>query len=867
MRADLPTFTLPEENSSSLSDDDRDHASAPLDQISLLNAGVSDDWDSVSLNDGAFVHPVPITPSYAVATGEIAISYGGQQYAIPWGNSVSVSNFYIRDLASGSIEQVQKDVAAELFGASKAYSLLNNYYDHLNVLSSINDWLAVYNSVASVLGWQIVADLVAKASGVFLGSIINPTDPEQALGDAFIGALKGVRLDQANLAAGALVLADAAGGLHIANHSYQDIESAIFINHNFPIPLDVIQTTADQTLTSLATGAEAATAIGQLGNSNQSWWDTTFDYFKNFYNSLVAALTDNATGAIKTVVDITSGVNAITDGISTVSSEASYFHNLLTALTTNKAFPQLTAQGIQTLESQMTGASYILPSNSGTPATYSIVPGTASITENGGTLYLHVTRTGTAAQLAQAVTVDAYTLQNFNGNGEFNKNPVTGASGNYYYQGLDDQFGNNKFTFASGVATITVPITINDLHLSSGSETFGVEIVSTGGTFLQGSSFTIYNTDTTETYGLTANALFATESGPPLTFTLTRNGNGAQETVYVSTVDNLGVSNPNDFYYTSLNHFAVTFLAGASSVTVAVAPKDVHLTSGSETFNLVVQKNSTDSTTNASTYLSSVPFTITDNDTDPQALAGNISGTVTRTGITTINRADVNLVSGADLRNSGSLTIGTDGFVTADTNAANRIDNLAGATLTVQASSSIEVETFNNDGRLVASPGSGNTVIFGGLWFPASGNPFGSVFNDTGAGKIEVDSGTLQLDGSGSITASAFSVASGATLLLSGGGVLNITSGTFNVVGTTAFGDQTTSSNVVFASGTTIDSGGVWSVVNGIVDLSSALISGAFPSFSLGARANVTFGSTPISVANFSIASGAVRTKCKSSAY
>lgn len=123
-------------------------------------------------------------------------------------------------------------------------------------------------------------------------------------------------------------------------------------------------------------------------------------------------------------------------------------------------------------------------------SSYTITPNTPQINENAGAAAFTITRTNTS----QAVTVYVSTVHD--------QNPPQNPNGDYYYKGLLNQ----PITFAAGVATAQVQLTINDLHLASGSETFRliVQQHSTDpvATTLASDTFTIVNNDA----GIVANA-------------------------------------------------------------------------------------------------------------------------------------------------------------------------------------------------------------------------------------------------------------------------------------------------------------------------------------------------------------------------
>src|SRR6185437_5047933 len=113
------------------------------------------------------------------------------------------------------------------------------------------------------------------------------------------------------------------------------------------------------------------------------------------------------------------------------------------------------------------------------------------------------------------------------------------------------------------------------------------------------------------TYSISPTSPSISENAGSETFTVTRSNTSQSATVYVSTVQDQGSSNTNNEFYNGLSNDQITFAAGQASVQVPLTINDAHLTSGSETFRLIVQQNPTDPVT---TSLASDNFTILNND-------------------------------------------------------------------------------------------------------------------------------------------------------------------------------------------------------------------------------------------------------------
>src|SRR6185436_6122194 len=105
----------------------------------------------------------------------------------------------------------------------------------------------------------------------------------------------------------------------------------------------------------------------------------------------------------------------------------------------------------------------------------------------------------------------------------------------------------------------------------------------------------------------TPNPATVSESAGTLTFTITRSGGTPAEAIYASTLQSEGYVNNSD--YTGILNQAVTFTSGQLTRTVAVTILNDSTVESSETFALIVQRNSTDPNT---TYLAKRTFTISD---------------------------------------------------------------------------------------------------------------------------------------------------------------------------------------------------------------------------------------------------------------
>ncbi len=125
------------------------------------------------------------------------------------------------------------------------------------------------------------------------------------------------------------------------------------------------------------------------------------------------------------------------------------------------------------------------------------------------------------------------------------------------------------------------------------------------------------------THSISPNPTSANENAGTLTFTVSRLNNSTAETLYASTVQDQGYANNGNFV--GLSNQTISFAVGQSTAQVSVTINDLGLTSGSETYHLVLQQSPSDPVTS---YLAADAFTIVNNDpAKPVASNDSYNGT------------------------------------------------------------------------------------------------------------------------------------------------------------------------------------------------------------------------------------------------
>jgi Domain of unknown function (DUF1906)/Calx-beta domain/RTX calcium-binding nonapeptide repeat (4 copies) len=282
--------------------------------------------------------------------------------------------------------------------------------------------------------------------------------------------------------------------------------------------------------------------------------------------------------------------------------------------------------------------------------TYSISPGSTTVNESAGTVTFTVTRSGGTP--AETLFVSTET-----GEGSANNGDYTGKL-------------NEQLAFTSGQTSKTVTVSITNDSVAESSETFGLLVQRNSGdpasTFLAKSTFTIADDDTaaTTTYSISPSSTTVNENAGTVTFTVTRSGATPAETLFVSTETGEGSANNGD--YTGKLNEQLAFTSGQTSKTVTVAITNDSVAESSETFGLLVQRNSGDP---ASTFLAKSTFTIADDDTAATTSysiapgsttvnenAGSVTFTVTRSGPTPAETLFVSTETGEGSANNGDYT-------------------------------------------------------------------------------------------------------------------------------------------------------------------------------------------------------------------
>ncbi len=288
----------------------------------------------------------------------------------------------------------------------------------------------------------------------------------------------------------------------------------------------------------------------------------------------------------------------------------------------------------------------VVPTVQFSSATYSTPEGDAD-----HTAIITVTRSGPAAALATGTSTVLISTSA--------GTATAGTSGSADYVGITNQL----VTFGPGQTSKDVPITIRGDFTVESNETVVLTLSSPTGAVLGTSTavLTIVNDDVPGSIRFDQGTYTVTEGTGPATITLRRTGGLAANTVaFVSTTTGGTATAGAD--YTAFTNRAVTFAAGATTVTFTVTIADDSLVEPSETVNLRIASVSPGATTGSP---STAVLTILSNDVSGTVQFSQAAYEVTEgapTATVTVNRTGTTAGATIDYRvvpsNQGTATGG-----------------------------------------------------------------------------------------------------------------------------------------------------------------------------------------------------------------
>ena len=297
-----------------------------------------------------------------------------------------------------------------------------------------------------------------------------------------------------------------------------------------------------------------------------------------------------------------------------------------------------------------------------------------------------------------------------------------------------------------------------------------------------------------------------------MTFTVTRSGGTPAETVFASTTTAEGFANSNDFI--ALADQAIAFAAGELTKTVTVSITNDTIVEGTETFGLVVQRNTTDPD---ATFLTKSTFTVLDNDS---------SGPDTTAPL---------FVSSSPLDNASGIAINANIVLTFNeavkAGTGNfKLINLANGTFvniavtdTSQVSFSGNTVTINPTADLLINTSYELRINAAGTIKDIAGNNFATLTNPVNF-----------VTGTGTVVATTYSLSPATTIIDEGAGTV-----TFTV---TRSGD--TPAETVFASTTTTEGFANSGDFTALADPPLKLLLAAFPMSESFANPPIAFSIT-----------------------
>jgi len=318
--------------------------------------------------------------------------------------------------------------------------------------------------------------------------------------------------------------------------------------------------------------------------------------------------------------------------------------------------------GGATLGSPNSSTVTILDDDGDVPGTFSIDPVTTSVSEDGGTVTLTVNRAGgnSGAVMVDFATADGSATA-----------------------GSDYAANSGTLSFADGVSSQTITITINDDNVDEDNETFTVDLSNaTGGADIgsnDSSEVTILDDDNAGQLSISPTATSVDEGAGTVTLTVNRTG-GTDGAVSVDFATANGSATAGSDYVA--NTGTLNFANGVGSQTITVSISEDSLNESDETFTVTLSNVGGGASLGAN--VSTV--TILDNDapgtlsispsaTSVDETAGTVTLTVNRTG------GSAGAVSVDFATANGSATAGSD--YVANSGTLNLAHNQTSQTITV----------------------------------------------------------------------------------------------------------------------------------------------------------------------------------------
>jgi Ca2+-binding RTX toxin-like protein len=301
---------------------------------------------------------------------EIAIQLGSKTYVVTL--TVDADEFRIKSPVDGSFIKVAKDTAAQLFGAERAWLLLQKLYDVHHVENSSAQWAQIDQYLHDIINLEELSTILAHSAGLVIGAKFTKGLVPSALVDTFLEEVAAFTIDQAKLIFADLAVRDASDALADAHGNYLDLSDINSIGG--AMSYNDIRLAADLTLSSLRTGSSVASHISSLSEFQSTIWDDLRDYAATVVSDVLGGLVDIFTDLQEVffeVADTTESIGGVLNGV----TDAVELVNFISAVSRSELvrFEPLTAAGLTNLMNQLEDSRAVNPNkpfdNVTTPAT------------------------------------------------------------------------------------------------------------------------------------------------------------------------------------------------------------------------------------------------------------------------------------------------------------------------------------------------------------------------------------------------------------------------------------------------------------------------------------------------------------------
>jgi Ca2+-binding RTX toxin-like protein len=302
-----------------------------------------------------------------IAGQEISIALGGTSYVV---NLTSqVADFYIKSSIDGAQIAVSSDTAAQLYGAERAWALLERLYEVAHAEQLTQNWTAQLTYAGQIVGLSALNNFLGQAGGLVLGAYLSPGSTAATAPGAWLSfsAQYGSKFGILGLAAGGIK--DAGLLIEQSHDLYLDLRQAS--QSGEALDYGQIKQAIDNTLIGIRAGNSFAQVVTELSDLGRTAWDDLLDLAQSFVGGVAGNVAELVGGSGGHAIELSSSVADLVDAVGLFQETLTYVQALSTS--DSMRYQPLTYQGLLKSQNDLQGSDAVdeeLPAGPLTPTTY-----------------------------------------------------------------------------------------------------------------------------------------------------------------------------------------------------------------------------------------------------------------------------------------------------------------------------------------------------------------------------------------------------------------------------------------------------------------------------------------------------------------